>query len=153
MAEKYINDYHINVFEIAYLPEESIEWFHSDFKIVVDYFLNRRKDPDYRPKNAVVFRHVDELLNMMAAITNDDRYVDVLNTGQRRPKNMDEYLDRLLAKGEAKGRIEGEITGKVKTLASLVRNGLLSLPNAAKEMDLTPEEFQEKVAELTTIGN
>ena len=66
---------------------------------------------------------------------------------------MDEYLDRLLAKGEAKGRIEGEITGKVKTLASLVRNGLLSLPNAAKEMNLTPEEFQKKVAELTTAGN
>ena len=70
---------------------------------------------------------------------------------------MDEYLDRLLAKdrlqGREEGRIEGEITGKVKTLASLVRNGLLSLPNAAKEMDLTPEEFQKKVAELTTIGN
>ena len=153
--QPYVNDYHINVFEIAHLPEESIEWFHSDFKIVVDYFLHRRKDPDYRPRNDAVFRHVDELLNMMAAITNDDRYVDVLDTEERRPKNMDEYLDRLLAKGEAKGREEGReegrMEGEISTLASLVKKGLLSLTSAAKEMDLTPEEFQKKVAELTAI--
>ena len=66
---------------------------------------------------------------------------------------MDEYLDRLLAKGEAKGRMEGRVEGELSTLANLVKKGLLSLSNAAKEMDLTPEEFQKKVAELTTIGS
>ena len=160
----YVSDYHINVFEVAHLKDEEIERFHSDFRIAADFFAHRRTDPNYRPKDPVKFRHVDELLNLMAAVTNDDRYVDILDIEGRKSDNMDEYLDRLLAKGRAEGEIkgraegitmgraegimEGELIGKLKTLANLVKNGLLSLTNAAKEMDLSPEEFQKKVAEL-----
>ena len=84
----------------------------------------------------------------MAAVMNDNRYVDILDMEGGKSSNLDEYLDRLLAKGRAEGIMEGELIGKLKTLASLVKNGLLSLTNAAQEMDLSPEEFQKKVAEL-----
>lgn len=100
----FVNDYKINVFEIAHLPEEAVGYFHSDFKVVADYFVHKQTDPEYRPVDHVKFQHVDELLKMMAAITHDDRFLDVLyDEGGGKPEDMCEVLDRVEAKGEAKG--------------------------------------------------
>ena len=35
--------------EIAYLEEEDMELFQSDFKIVADYLVQMRKHNDYKP--------------------------------------------------------------------------------------------------------
>ena len=92
------------MFEIAHLPEEAINYFRSDFRIVVDYFVHRKTNKDYRPTDHVKFRHVDELLKMMASITRDDRFLDVLYDEEGgKPEDMCEVLDRVEAKGEAKG--------------------------------------------------
>ena len=40
--EEYINDYEMKVFEIAWLTEEEIERFQSDFRIVANFFVNKR---------------------------------------------------------------------------------------------------------------
>ncbi|MGM9928888.1 MAG: hypothetical protein ACI35P_13155 [Bacillus sp. (in: firmicutes)] len=37
--EEFVNDYKINLFEIAYLTREQIDMFQSDFRIVADYFV------------------------------------------------------------------------------------------------------------------
>lgn len=37
--EPYVNDYKINLFQIAYLTREQVELFQSDFKVVADYFV------------------------------------------------------------------------------------------------------------------
>ena len=103
----FVSDYKINVFEIAHLPEEAIEYFHSDFKVVVDYFVHKRTNPDYRPVDPAIFQHVDELLKMMAAITHDDRFLEVLYDEEGgKPKDMCEVLDRVEAKGVDKARLE-----------------------------------------------
>ena len=92
------------MFEIAHLPEEAINYFRSDFRIVVDYFVHRKTNKDYRPTDHMKFRHVDELLKMMASITRDDRFLDVLYDEEGgKPEDMCEVLDRVEAKGEAKG--------------------------------------------------
>ena len=41
--EKYINDYKIQIFEVAWLTEEEIERFQSDFRIVANFFTQKRK--------------------------------------------------------------------------------------------------------------
>ena len=41
--EPYFNDYKLNLFEIAWLPDETIKKFKSDFKIVADFFLSVKK--------------------------------------------------------------------------------------------------------------
>ena len=88
----YVNDYKINVFEIARLPEKSIEYFHSDFKVIVDYFVKKRTDPEYRPKDPEKFRHVDELLKLMSVLTQDHRFEEVLEGEGGKPKDMCEVL-------------------------------------------------------------
>ncbi len=103
----YVNDYKLNIFEIAHLPEEAINHFHSDFRIVVDYFVHKRTDPGYRPIDAERFRHTDELLKLMSVVTQDRRYEEVLLEEGGRPENMCELLDRVEAEAVAKGRQEG----------------------------------------------
>ena len=136
----FVSDYKINVFEIAHLPEEAIGYFHSDFKIVADYFVHKRTNPDYRPVDPDKFKYVDEVLKLLTAITHDERYIEALEGEGGKPKDMCEVLDRVEAKGKQEGVLE--------TLASLVKKGLLSLTDAAKEADLTPAEFQKKTASL-----
>lgn len=41
--EPYVNDYRINLFEIAYLTQEQVALFQSDFRIVADYFVQKRE--------------------------------------------------------------------------------------------------------------
>ena len=66
--EPYVNDYKINLFQIAYLNREQVELFQSDFKVVADYFVQKRENGDYVPSsgsdacagNASIVEHHDE---------------------------------------------------------------------------------------------
>jgi len=53
------------------------------------------------------------------------------------------------AEGEAKGRAEGEAKGRaegiLETLFSLVRDGILTLSEAARRADMTETEFETKI--------
>ena len=136
----FVSDYKINVFEIAHLPEEAIGYFHSDFKIVADYFVHKRTNPDYRPVDPDKFKYVDEVLKLLTAITHDERYIEALEGEGGKPKDMCEVLDRVEARGKQEGVLE--------TLASLVKDGILTLADAASRANLTPAEFQKKTASL-----
>ena len=111
LFKPYVMDYGINRFEIAHLPEEAIDRFHSDFKVVVDYFVRKRANPDYRPSDPVKFKHVDELLKLMSALTHDSRFEETINDTDGRPENMCEVLDRVEAKGMEKGMARGMARG------------------------------------------
>lgn len=39
----FVNDFKINLFEVAFLTEEQTRMFKSDFRIVADYFVQIRK--------------------------------------------------------------------------------------------------------------
>mgnify|MGYP000083110553 CR=1 FL=1 len=65
--EKYINDYKIQIFEVAWLTEEEIERFQSDFRIVANFFAQKRKNKDYIPDDPTEIRHVDEVLKLSFA--------------------------------------------------------------------------------------
>ena len=112
MFQPYLNDYKINVFEIAYLTEEQLNYFHSDFRIVADYFVHSRDNPDYRPINPQKFQHVDELLKLMSVLTQDKRFEEVANITEKEAlHSMDKVLDYREAIGEARGIAIGESRG------------------------------------------
>ena len=74
----FVNDYKINVFNIAWLSNKVIDMFQSDFKIVAKYFQTVRLKKDYKGSN-VEIRHVDALLKMLSALTGDKSYEEVYN--------------------------------------------------------------------------
>lgn len=70
---------------------------------------------------------------------------------------MCEVLDRVEARGVEKGRIEGiekgrlegiregKLEGAVTTLASLVKDGILSIEDAAKRANMSVEMFKKYI--------
>ena len=41
--DKYVNDYEIHVFEIAFMDQKEVDLFQSDFRVVADYFVQKRR--------------------------------------------------------------------------------------------------------------
>ena len=137
----FINDYRINVYEIAHLTDSQISHFHSDFKIVADYFAHKRLDPDYRPSNPGTMKHVDEVLKMLTAITHDERFVETLQAKGGKPKNMEQVIDHFVAKGKEEGLKEG----KLLTLFDLVKSNLITVEQGAAKASLSVEDFITKM--------
>ena len=134
----YVNDFKINLFEIAYLDREKIDMFKSDFWILADYLYQMRVNKDYVAGDTVI-EHVDELLMLMSAMTKDYRFEETINEVKGKEHvTMCEVLDRV----EARGREEGIKEGTINTLISLVNDGILSIADAAKRADMSEERFR-----------
>ena len=134
----YVNNFKINLFEIAYLDREKIDMFKSDFWILADYLYQMRVNKDYVAGDTVI-EHVDELLMLMSAMTKDYRFEKTINEVKGKEHvTMCEVLDRV----EARGREEGIKEGTVNILISLVNDGILSIADAAKRADMSEESFR-----------
>ena len=122
-VKPFVNDYKINVFEIAYMTPEEVEKFTSDFKIVADYFVQKRMKKDYKPINKEI-KHVDELLKLMTVLTGDSRFEEQIKEMHKEEGEvrMCEVLDKIenrgisrgIQIGETKGRKLGEKIGETK---------------------------------------
>ena len=141
----YVNDFKINLFEIAYLEREKIDLFKSDFRILADYLYQMRKNRDYIADKTNI-GHVEELLTLMSAMTGDNRFEETINDFKGKEKvNMCEVLDRVEARGIEKGRLEGRQEGTINTLISLVKDGILSLDEAATRADMSAKDFKKYI--------
>ena len=145
--KEYINDYKINVFNIAYLSEEQVNMFTSDFKIVADYFVQKRKNGKYKPSSDVI-RHVDAILKFMAVFTGDQRYFNEamqkkMQTGgiQTMDKVIDDYIDL----GVQRGIKQGMDRGRKDVIRSLCKKK--SPEEVADLLDLSVEEVLEIIKE------
>ena len=108
----YVNDYKINLFEIAYLDRETIDSFKSDFWILADYLYQMRVNKNYvADKKSIA--HVEELLMLMSAMTGDKRFEEIIDEANTKEVvNMCEVLDIVEARGIEKGREEGIEKGR-----------------------------------------
>lgn len=98
----FVNDYKINVFNIAWLSDKTIDMFQSDFKIVAKYFQAVRLKRNYKGSNKEI-RHVDALLKMLSALTDDNSFEEVYNKGDLKKGGvtMCEVVEKIKAEGKA----------------------------------------------------
>ena len=110
----FVNDYRINLFEIAFLPREQLDLFKSDFKVVADYFVQKRMNRGYKPSRQKLM-HVREVLQMLSALTKDNRFSEDINDIEEGDEyNMEVILDRVIEKGRKEGRMEGRKEGRME---------------------------------------
>ena len=134
----YVNDYHMNLYEIAYLSDEQVQMFTSDFKIVADYFVQMRKNKNYEASE-VMIKHVHGLLQLMSVMTRDNRFESVYSPDMEgRTTTMCEVLDRVEDRGIQKGIQKGIIQGE-DTILSLM-NYLLSNDRAEDAKRATEDQ-------------
>ena len=136
IIKPHVNDYRMNMYEIAYLSDEQVQMFTSDFKIVADYFVQMQKNRNYVAPETTI-NHVHELLQLMSVMTHDNRFEDVYSSEmERRPTNMCEVLDRIENRGIQKGMEKGIEKGE-DTILSLMKyllsNGRLDDARRATE--------------------
>ena len=120
--EEYVNDCTIHVFEISWLEEEVIKKFNSDFGIVANFFVNKRKNKDYVPDDETEIQHVDEVLKLLSVMTGDNRYEQILSNSNG-VRNMCEVADRLEKRGIEKGIEKGIGQGRLQLIMSMIENG------------------------------
>ena len=136
----YVQDYRINVFEIAYLTPEQVKLFQSDFRIVADYFVQKRLNHEYKPSPQKM-KHVHAVLQMMSIMTGDHRFEDAYNDAiQKEELNMCEVLDRVEKKGYDAGRIAGKIAGKIDVFYHELG---MSVSEIAEKLSITESEVQK----------
>ncbi len=110
----FVTDTKINVFEVAWLTDEQVAKFKSDFRIVADYFVQKRKTGTYRGSRDTM-RHVYEVLQLLSVM----EHVDYLERAvvEKRVKggerDMSSIFDQYIKEGEA--RKEAEVNERVAT--------------------------------------
>lgn len=137
VVDPYVTDYSIHIFEVSWLSEKQISLFKSDFRLVADFFVKRRIDPNYIPQDKTEIRHIDGLLKLLSAFTGDHRYEEIMaNSKPGEMKNMCEVMDRCINKGREEER---------KILFSLVADGDLSIEKAAEKTGISVNEFKRQM--------
>ena len=144
--EGYVQDYKILVFDIAFLEDEVIERFQSDFKVVARFFKNRRIKGDIGDPTEL--KHVESVLELLSAFTQDQRYKEAIPSvlecvKKGKGANMCTIVDSLIQKGEEIGIQKGEEIGRRKAIADLVWDGALTLSEGAKRLNITEKEMTD----------
>ena len=130
--EPYINDYKINVFEIAWLPDDTIGKFQSDFRFVADYYSQMRKTGKWQPMPGKV-AHMKELFDMFNALTGDKRFIEMYDNRKGDVDDMScvaldylatEYADKFRADLAAEYRSAGLDEAREKSALNMFADNL-----------------------------
>lgn len=156
---KFISNYKINVVELAWLSDEQIMKFKTEFRNFVELLRDTRlgRKPQYSP---IQLKHVHELLQLMRVMSGNDEYEQLLkqttnNLKQKKLKG-DEItmkkivslgLDEARAEARAAGLAEGEAQEKFATAKRMLALGK-SLQDIMLITDLPMSKIQELQAEI-----
>ena len=126
--DPYVTDY-----KIAWLSEKELDQFQSDFRIIARFFVEKRKNSNYIPEDPMEIEHVDEFLKLMAVLTGDNRYVDILRFEGKEIVSMCDVAARLENIGLQKGLAEGDLRRLIKQTCKKMQT-LLSAEEIADDL-------------------
>ena len=128
--ERYINDYKIHVFEIAWFSDEEIARFTGDFRIVANFFAKKRRNGgNYVPDDPQEIEHVDAVLKLLSVMSGDDSYRNLKISGEGRKISMCDVAQNLIAQGVAQGIVQGKAEGIAQGKAEEHRANIEKLAN------------------------
>lgn len=143
----HFQDYKVKVVDVAFLEDEVIEKFTSDFKHVAMFFKGRRLGTESWD-DGIQIKHVEAFFDFVAAFTNDSRYQKVKEKlekikveGEKVSMN-DPYLDMLLEHRLAQREAEAEARGEARGEDKFIR--LINCLLADGEWDAMKEKLADK---------
>lgn len=156
---KFISNYKINVVELAWLSDEQIMKFKTEFRNFVELLRDTRlgRKPQYSP---IQLKHVHELLQLMRIMSGNDEYEQLLkqttnNLKQNKLKGDEITMKKIVSLGfdearaeaRAAGLAEGEAQEKFATAKRMLALGK-SLQDIMLITDLPISKIQELQAEI-----
>lgn len=134
----FVKNYEITVFDIAFLEDDVINEFTSDFKAIARFFKDRRLNKNALADNTVELKYPSAVTEFLAVFTNDSWYRDIndlIMESQKKGERitMCNVAQAIAEKGIEKGISQGIEQGRAETLLEAIRNLMGS-------MKLTPEQ-------------
>ena len=164
---KFISNYKINVVELAWLSDEQIMKFKTEFRNFVELLRDTRlgRKPQYSP---IQLKHVHELLQLMRVMSGNDEYEQLLNQTTNNLKQnklkgddltmkkivslgFDEARAEAMAEGLAQGLAKGEAQEKFATVKRMLKRGKSSLIEIAEDTDLPLDTIKKIQAEMQAV--
>ena len=149
----YFNDYKLNVFEIAWLEDCTVAKFQSDFRYVADFFVQMRKNKDYKPSNWQI-KHVAAFLDLMSVLTNDSRFADSYNANLERSVSdmkipfLDEVENRGIEKGIEKGIKKGREQNLIENIRAVMDSFNVPVEKAMEVLKVPSNKKDYYLAQL-----
>ena len=137
-----MNDWRLNVIELAWLTDEQAELFEGDFRFVVDVLRSIRLRRDFVLTDQVI-EHVDAVLKFLAALTGERRLENLPNIERGNPMTV----RNIFADTWDKIRQESREEGFMRALFSLVNDGTISLAAAAARANMSEADFRAQMRE------
>lgn len=113
LLQPYTSDFKVNLFEIAWLEEDTVSKFQSDFRFIADYYVQARKNKFWEPMYGEA-SHINEVFEMLYDMTDDERFLIVLEEprlgGNSTMPSI--VLNRIEYRGMMMGRDDGLTTGR-----------------------------------------
>ena len=144
----FVNDYKINVFNIAFLSPKTISMFKSDFKIIAEYFRAKRLNQKYKGSKEKL-KHANETLKMFSALTGDNSFEKVYNDGNSKKGGitMCDVVERIRNDGRTEGRTEE----KERIIMNLIESNAGTIEQIAAWVKLPVKEVQ-KIARKVPVN-
>ena len=144
----FVNDYKINVFNIAFLSPKTISMFKSDFKIIAEYFRAKRLNQKYKGSKEKL-KHANETLKMFSALTGDNSFEKVYNEDNFKKGGitMCDVVERIRNDGRTEGRTEE----KERIIMNLIESNAGTIEQIAAWVKLPVKEVQ-KIARKVPVN-
>ena len=144
--DPYVSDYKVNLFQVAWLTDEQVEMFQSDFKVVADYFVQKRKNNGYMPTKAEI-KHVEAVLQLLSIMEHDYRFMEAIHRDDgKENRNMCDVLDVVENRGWKEGRTEGRAEGKALIMRKMYEKGYM-----IKEIAQIADESEETIKDILQV--
>ena len=144
----FVNDYRIHVMDVAWLTKEQISRFRSDFKIVAEYFVCRRKNKAFQFPDKIP-EHVDEIMKLLSVITRDRRFNEGWNAVVRNNKSRKEdgkmgekWIDEIENRGQKRGEKIGEERGEKR---GLTKGMIIAYYEEGRSIETIAEKVQTSI--------
>ena len=144
----FVNDYKINVFNIAFLSPKTISMFKSDFKIIAEYFRAKRLNQKYKGSQEKL-KHANETLKMFSALTGDNSFEKVYNEGNSKKGGI--TMCDVVKRIRDDGRTEGILEGKADVIRKMLDANALTIEQIADILKLPVKEVQ-KIAQKVPVN-
>ena len=140
----FVNDYKINVFNIAFLSTKTISMFKSDFKIIAEYFRAKRLNQKYKGSKEKL-KHANETLKMFSALTGDNSFEKVYNEGNSKKGGitMCDVVERI--------RNDGRTEEQERIIMNLIESNAGTIEQIAAWVKLPVKEVQ-KIAKKVPVN-
>ena len=100
----------------------AVSCFRSDFKVVANFFVQKRKHKDYIPDDPTEIKHVDEVLKLLQVMTGDERYQTIFQK-EKGLHSICDVAERLEKMGMEIGKNTGIHEEKIRVYKKLLEKG------------------------------